>query len=1526
MELLVRVRWRHVPAADLRIEVEPYHTVGDLLSAASDFCDGNWDASQPLYLERSGDHVPLDVPIIESGIVSGDTLRFELYGVDPLDRESLSEAVSCDVTAGPEAGRSFVLLPGRHEVGRATGAAVHLDDVTVSDHQLAIVVDDDLVTRLVPDPSATNPVVVNGHPISEPTRVGPNDVVQFGATAVALRVFSRTSDSERDQLGQVPFRRTPYKPVVVQKREFKPIGNVPSKPEPRRFSLITTVLPLVGGLAMFAMFRSPIFLMMCLLSPLSMAGQLVDSRKSGTRKFAESIEKYRARLDKRKAEVEQALLDERADRIHQSPDLADLARRATLRTLDLWARQRRDEEFLRTRLGIGTVASQITVDPETTGEEYLREATATLVTGYDQVPASPICVNLAELGVFGLHGELTDVRAMCSSIILQAVTLHSPEDLILVVVEGEPQGLGAWAKWLPHTRSATSPISARHVVEEETAAADMIRELVSVATLRTATDDRVDHRWPWILVVLDESANVDAALASQLLDLCPQSGISVVAAVGSDARVPRQAKATMGCVPQIGGTLALSTVWFTDPDVPPEHLELEPANARLIDQVAMSLAPLRDATAASATTAIPRIVPLLSLFGPELPTPASVAREWARPKPYGLRAPIGVGPAGPLELDLVEHGPHALIGGTSGAGKSELLQSIVAAMIHQYPPTRLTFLFVDYKGGAASVVFNDVPHTVGYVTNLEASLSLRALTSLRAELNYRMRLMEGKAKDLVEMIERYPDEAPPSLVIVVDEFATLVKEVPDFVAGMVDIAQRGRSLGVHLILATQRPSGSVNENILANTNLRISLRMLDNMESKTIIGVGSAADIPLPLKGRGFAKLGPRDLIEFQSAFTGAALTQDNEVIPVIVERFGSMARLAGTTTTGFGRTTGGGRRTTVGTTRARTLTYGDPPSTVLAPPVGLPMPPPHRDPPRQTVPPPPPTTPPVPAPPPSIAAPVPPQGDGHRPGAVKTTHLDLLLDAVRKARPDVPPPRKPWREMLPELLPWGAIEPPDHVRERRGRGRYISLGVLDDPAAQAQYPAVFDLEEGGGLLLAGGGGAGKTTALRTVARAAVDGATPDEVALFVIDCASRSLGPLRDLPHCAAVATGDDLESITRVIVMLTAELDRRRALLSDLEVQAESLSVYLDKGRSLPRIVVLVDGYQNLSAILGTVQPMAMGPLDWIAEFHRVVTDGRQLGIHIVLAVDRRQAVPALLMSSIGLRLVMRQTDEQGYGDFGIPLVMSRGLDLPAGRGLWNNQLVQVGLIGDDPSAAGQGAAITEYASGLGGKLPAELTTGPPPDEVHVPLTGSTPTRATLGRSDVFGEVVEVDVTYTGLCVVGPPRSGRTTALRQVARSLVAQGYEVWSVGLGDDVGGPGHHAAAKVDAAVELLEDFAALCESLPQQRPYILVIDNVDRYDNGELSGAYERVAKSENSRLVGSLDIRNLSGYTQNLVLSEIRREPTLLVLNPDSAMDVMQHTGVRPQLRPGFKMSAGRGILVENRQPLRIQVATGTDR
>jgi S-DNA-T family DNA segregation ATPase FtsK/SpoIIIE len=291
-------------------------------------------------------------------------------------------------------------------------------------------------------------------------------------------------------------------------------------------------------------------------------------------------------------------------------------------------------------------------------------------------------------------------------------------------------------------------------------------------------------------------------------------------------------------------------------------------------------------SAASATTGIPRVVPLLDALDLPVPTGDVVARRWAAPRPYGLEATIGTGPDGPLTIDLVQQGPHTLIAGTSGAGKSELLQTLVLALAVQYPPERLNFLFIDYKGGAASADFRALPHNVGSVTDLDERLSLRALASLRAELRRRLALLEGRAKDLAGMQRIAPDEAPPSLVIVVDEFATLVKEIPDFVSGIVDVAQRGRSLGIHLVLATQRPTGAVNDNILANTNLRIALRVLEAADSIAVVGAKDAAFIPVPLRGRAYARTGPGPLTAFQCAWSGAPYEADAQASPVVVRPF----------------------------------------------------------------------------------------------------------------------------------------------------------------------------------------------------------------------------------------------------------------------------------------------------------------------------------------------------------------------------------------------------------------------------------------------------------------------------------------------------------------------------------------------------------------------------------------------------------------------------------------------------------------
>ncbi|WP_454150886.1 FtsK/SpoIIIE domain-containing protein [Microbacterium lacticum] len=195
------------------------------------------------------------------------------------------------------------------------------------------------------------------------------------------------------------------------------------------------------------------------------------------------------------------------------------------------------------------------------------------------------------------------------------------------------------------------------------------------------------------------------------------------------------------------------------------------------------------------------------------------------------------------------------------------------------PPDRLTFLLVDYKGGSAFGDAVKLPHTVGLVTDLTPPLVKRALVSLRAELKRREELLAAKgAKDLLALEEQGDLDAPPALVIVIDEFAALVGEVPEFVDGVVDIAQRGRSLGIHLVMATQRPAGVIKDNLRANTNLRIGLRMADEADSQDVLGIDRAVRFDPDTPGRAAAKLGAGRVSDFQTAYVGGRSTHGRSI------------------------------------------------------------------------------------------------------------------------------------------------------------------------------------------------------------------------------------------------------------------------------------------------------------------------------------------------------------------------------------------------------------------------------------------------------------------------------------------------------------------------------------------------------------------------------------------------------------------------------------------------------------------------
>ena len=253
------------------------------------------------------------------------------------------------------------------------------------------------------------------------------------------------------------------------------------------------------------------------------------------------------------------------------------------------------------------------------------------------------------------------------------------------------------------------------------------------------------------------------------------------------------------------------------------------------------------------------------------PNAEAVLAAWDRCS-RTTKAVIGEDAEGHFWLDVRADGPHALVAGTTGSGKSELLQTLIASLCVGNTPDSMTFVLVDYKGGAAFKDCARLPHTVGMVTDLDGHLTSRALESLGAELRRREHQLAGAdAKDIEDYVAAMQpgDEPMPRLMIIIDEFAALVSELPDFVTGLVDIARRGRSLGVHLVLATQRPAGVVSAEIKSNTNLRIALRVTDENDSQDVIEASNSAYIPPSIPGRAYARLGHASLRQFQSSRVG---------------------------------------------------------------------------------------------------------------------------------------------------------------------------------------------------------------------------------------------------------------------------------------------------------------------------------------------------------------------------------------------------------------------------------------------------------------------------------------------------------------------------------------------------------------------------------------------------------------------------------------------------------------------------------
>ncbi len=564
---------------------------------------------------------------------------------------------------------------------------------------------------------------------------------------------------------------------------------------------------IVGGSVM-ALLVDPRLAIFAVLSPLLLVVNVVDDRRVARRERRTGERDFASAFAAFEARVTRAFAQWADQCSCDFPDGARLLASVAGRRGGVGWGGRSDGLGWQVRLGSGPVRFR----PLLRAAGPLPEVVTELLDGLVS-PEAPVVVDVGPRRLIAVVGPRAGdvVRA----IVVRVFAQFGPSSLALVVDREEGASPPVWQRWLPHPDEADG---ASHVV----------------------------------FVQFRGGGVIGAVGRRRFRDSCPDGALIV--AVEHAEQVPADATTvvTMG-----GG--AFSTVHHRDGERVTDVITdgTDPAE---LERVAMLVSRWSEG-APPGVFSLPAFLPFEDLLSSIEPGRRCAAT---------LIAPLGSDGHKPFEIDFVSDGPHALVAGTTGSGKSELLRTLVVGLAARYPPDLVTFVLIDYKGGSAFAECVSLPHTVGFVTDLDAGLAARALTCLEAELRRREALLrETGDRDLVSYAASGRREPMPRLLVVIDELAAMVRDLPGFVPSLVSLSQRGRTLGLHLVLATQRPAGTISDAIRANTNIRVALRVQDPADSVDVIGQPDAAFLDRRRPGRALVRVGPGEVSAVQIAAVG---------------------------------------------------------------------------------------------------------------------------------------------------------------------------------------------------------------------------------------------------------------------------------------------------------------------------------------------------------------------------------------------------------------------------------------------------------------------------------------------------------------------------------------------------------------------------------------------------------------------------------------------------------------------------------
>ncbi|MFX3616586.1 MAG: type VII secretion protein EssC [Sporolactobacillus sp.] len=563
---------------------------------------------------------------------------------------------------------------------------------------------------------------------------------------------------------------------------------------------------------------------------------------------------------------------------YQFPDSSALKELAEGLSPRIWERSREEEDFLDIRLGTTTLPADYEIEAseeEVSNRSFdaLYVEAKAIVDHYRQVRDVPLTIALTD-GPLGLTGKHSIIRTAVQQIILQLAFFHSYHDLrIVLLFDQEEYDQWAWLKWLPHLNSLST--QGRNMVYNEQTRDQLLPSLYEQLKIREHTEHKEKKLFlPHLLfIVASDQLIHEHEIAEFLNKDYTEIGVSSIFLANTKDNLNENVQTVVRYVnANAGDVLILKQV------ANGQRFQIDPFVNAGNEWFARRLASLKHRS--SFSNSIPENVTFMEMMHAEDADELDIERRWSEHDPIqSLAVPIGLRSRNDvLELNLHEkaHGPHGLLAGTTGSGKSELLQSYILSLAVNFHPHDVAFLLIDFKGGGMAQLFEKLPHLLGTMTNIndEKNFSDRALAAVKSESRRRQLLF---SKYGINHIDDYQllhrqgkvSEPMPHLFIISDEFAELKKEEPDFIRELVTTARIGRSLGIHLILATQKPAGVVDDQIRSNSRFKIALRVQDSADSNDILGNGDAAS--LKQVGRGYLQVGNNEIYElFQSAWSGA--------------------------------------------------------------------------------------------------------------------------------------------------------------------------------------------------------------------------------------------------------------------------------------------------------------------------------------------------------------------------------------------------------------------------------------------------------------------------------------------------------------------------------------------------------------------------------------------------------------------------------------------------------------------------------